>query len=332
MRRAHRGPSLIDEPTTSARDAAEEARDESMYPSLMPDLISIHTGPAASIPLAAAAGFRGIDLRLNKFADEVERIGVEPLADAIAAAGLRPGYCSLTAQKINVSEAAWRTEMADLPRRARLAQELGYKRATSVVVPFHEELSTSDNMLMHIERTREACDVLSDYGISFGLEYVSPRTRWEGKPNPFVRDLRGMKELLTAVDRTNAGVMLDCFHWHCAGETIDDIRSLAADRVIAVHVNDTIAGRPDDQQAVTERELPGASGGIDIGSFLRGLEEIGYEGPITSEPTNLKWRDIEPSRSAGETASAIIRCMKDAGVWNDAGRDAARADIGEREA
>jgi sugar phosphate isomerase/epimerase len=151
-----------------------------LYSSLMPDLIGIDAGPAESVRLAARAGFGGLDLRLNRFTPEVERLGPEALSDAIGAAGLRPGYCSLTPQKVDVPEEEWAEGMRQLPRRALVARVLGYTRATSVVVPFSDTLDRRANTRMHVKRTREAADVLADFGIRFGLEYVSPRTRWVG--------------------------------------------------------------------------------------------------------------------------------------------------------
>lgn len=285
-----------------------------MYASLMPDLIAIDTNPAASVRLAARAGFTGLDVRINRFADEIELLGAEAIADAMAAAGLRPGYCSLTPQKIGVEQWMWDQELADLARRAEIAQELGYTRATSVVLPFHEELTFEDNARLHVDRIRRAADVLADYGIAFGLEYVSPLSRRAGKPYPFVHDLDGLLGLLERVDRPNTGVMLDCFHWHCAGETADTIRRLRPEQVVAVHVNDLVDGVPVDEQVVTQRELPGETGIIDIRTFLATLREIGYDGPVTAEPTHPKWSTADAQDAAGRTASAILGCLRDAGV------------------
>lgn len=285
-----------------------------MYASLMPDLIAIDAGPAESVKIAARAGFGGLDLRLNKYTPDVERLGVESFADAIHAAGLRVGYCSLTAQKIGVSEAEWRESIAALPRRARVAQGLGYTRATSVVVPFSDELDAEANADLHAARTREAADILADYGIAFGLEYVSPETRWRDGRYPFVRTLDGLLKLLDRVDRPNTGVMLDCFHWACAQESADDLRRLRPDQIVAVHVNDLIAGRPLSEQTVMERELPGVGGGVDIDTFLRTLVEIGYTGPVTAEPTNPRWKLVGRQDAALETATAINACLRRAGI------------------
>lgn len=289
-----------------------------MFASLMPDLIAIDAGPAESLRIASRAGFSGIDLRMNRFAEEVERLDARVFAAAIDAAGLVPGYCSIAPQKMDIPEKDWRAEIASVPRRAKLAREIGYRRATSVVVPGSDSLAFDANMQLHVDRTREVADLLSPHGIMFGLEYVSPLTRRDPLKHEFIHDLGGMLDLLDRVDRGNVGVMLDCFHWCCAGETPDDIRRLDAERVVAVHVNDLVAGVPMEDQTVFERELPGETGRVDIASFLGTLAEIGYDGPITAEPTNAKWRRVSDARAAEMTFEAIDRCLRSAGVAQSA--------------
>lgn len=285
-----------------------------MYASLMPDLIRIDSTPMGSVAIASTAGFAGIDIRLNKFADEVEAIGVDALKAAMADAGLQPGYSSITPQKIAVSDDDWREGMAGVPRRAELAQQLGYARATSVMLPFSDDLDFEANDAMHITRIREACDALAPFGISFGIEYISPLSRRRDKPNAYIYTLAQTLELLDRVDRPNAGLMLDSFHWHCARETEDDIAALDPTLIVAVHLNDLIPDRPDSEQVVTERLLPGESGLIDLPAFLRGLARCGYEGPLTCEPTHDRWRGMVPADAAKQTCDSIRLSLEAARV------------------
>lgn len=280
-----------------------------MFSSFMPDMVGIDLEPHDAVELTASVGFEGFDLRLNRFVDSVEGRGVELLADHMQRLNLRPGYASLVSGKLGVSEKEWRGHVADLPRRADIASRLGYRRATTVVLPFSEELTFEQNFDLHVQRTREACSVLTDYGIRFGLEYVSPATRWRGKPHAFVRDLAGLRELLAATQEPAAGIMLDSFHWACANEGVEDILALTADDVIAVHVNDLVAGRSLDEQTVMERELPGTTGSIQIEAFLGALDEIGYEGPVTAEPTHPRWNKTPANDAARATADSVNRVI-----------------------
>lgn len=285
-----------------------------MHSSLMPDLIGIGAGPAESVRIASRAGFAGLDIRLNKFADDVERVNEDALADAMDAAGLRAGYCSVTPQKIAVDQGIWDDELKDLRRRCELARALGYTRATSVVLPFHTELPYDDNLALHRDRVRQAADVLADYGMSFGLEYVSPETRRRDQPHIFVHNLNGMLTLIDAIDRDNVGIMLDAFHWHCAGETPEQLAALPASRIVAVHVCDLLPNRPVSEQTVTERGLPGEFDIVDIAAFLGAIAKTGYDGPVTAEPTNPRWKEEAPETAARLTAEAIDNCFDRAGI------------------
>lgn len=276
----------------------------------MPDLIAIEAEPAESVGLARDAGFQGLDIRFNRFTDAVLSYGIDRLRDEMAEADLRPGYSSLTAQKIGIDSDEWNREIADLPRRAAVARDLGYKRATSVVLPFSDELDFSANMKMHVSRISQAADVLADFGISFGVEYVSPKSRREGKAHQFVHNLKGALELLGEVSRPNAGLMLDCFHWACASETEEQIAGLDPAMIVAVHLNDFVPGRAVDDQTVMERLLPGESGMIDIDGFLSGLARCGYTGPLTAEPTHPRWKEMSAQAAAKQTADSIHACLE----------------------
>ncbi|MEL7483775.1 MAG: sugar phosphate isomerase/epimerase family protein [Planctomycetota bacterium] len=263
-----------------------------------------------SVAIASAAGFLGIDIRLNTFADDVEESGVESLKSAMEDAGLRPGYSSITPQKIAVSEADWLEGMAGVPRRAAFAERLGYTRATSVMLPFSDGLDFETYDALHVARIREACDALAPFGISFGVEYISPLSRRKDKPTIYIHTLGQTLELLDRVNRPNVGLMLDSFHWYCAGETEDDIATIDPSRIVAVHLNDLVPDRPIDEQVVTERLLPGESGMIDLDAFIRGLARSGYEGPLTCEPTHDRWRGMDPADAAKKTCDSIRLCLE----------------------
>ena len=62
------------------------------------------------------------------------------------------------------------------------------------------------------------------------------------------------------------------------------LKALTPAQVVYVHVNDAPAGVPIDEQMDGVRALPGETGVIDIAGFLKALQGIGYDGPVTPEP------------------------------------------------
>jgi sugar phosphate isomerase/epimerase len=277
-----------------------------MFASLMADMIGIDCDPFGSIEFARRFGFDGVDLRLDRFAHVFDAdAAAARFRDELSRANLRPGYCSILPGKISCDEAEWATGIERLPMLAKLARGLGYTRCASVVLPGHDQLAFDANWEMHVRRIRAAMDVLGEFNIALALEYVAPKTRRAPFRHPFIHNLRGLLELFDAADRAGAGVLLDCFHWHCAGESRADVEALPAQRVVVVHVNDAIPDRPVDEQVVNERLLPGESGVIDLAGFFAALRAIGYDGPVTCEPTHPMWATTPHDVAAQRTAKSL---------------------------
>lgn len=280
-----------------------------MYASLMADMIGIDCDPFGSIAFARRFGFDGVDLRLDRFAHVLENeSAVVRFREELARADRRPGYVSILPGKISCDDPEWSAGMSRLPALAKLARALGFRRCASVVLPGHDRLTFDANWDVHVRRIRAAMEVLDEFGISLALEYVAPKTRRAPFKHPFVHTLRGLLRLLDAADRPNAGVLLDCFHWYCARETREDIEAVSAHRIVVVHVNDAIPDRPVDEQVVGERLLPGEGGVIDLRGFVAALRTIGYDGPVTCEPTHPMWATT-PHHAAAERTSQSLRAF-----------------------
>ncbi len=280
-----------------------------MYPSLMADLVGIDTTPQGAADLAARHGFSGLDLRLARWADWLEDHGVVRFADAMAAAGLRAGYASVLTRTLSARPEDWAHAMTELPRIARVAAALGFTRAGVVVLPFDDRLDLAANWKRHLDRLRQAAPVLADAGLSLGLEYVAPESRRADAAFPFVHDLAGTRALLAEATQPNAGLMLDSFHWHAAGETAGQLAELGPDEVVNVHLNDAPLGTPRARLDVRERELPGVTGVIDLKAFLLTLESIGYAGPLSVEPTHERWSRTPPEEAAARAAASLGRAL-----------------------
>jgi sugar phosphate isomerase/epimerase len=274
----------------------------------MPDMIGANVDPFATIDLCARHGIAGIDLRLDRFDTLFEgRAAVARFTMLLAEKQLRPGYVSILPGKVNVDQPEWDRGIARLPKHARLTRDLGYTRCAAVVLCGHDSLDFKQQWDLHVSRIRQAMDVLNEYGIRLALEYVAPLTRRAAFKHPFIHTLRELLELFKAIDRPGVGVLLDCFHWYCARETVADITALTSEQVVVVHVNDAIPNRPIDEQTVAERLLPGESGVIDLAGFFAALDQIRYDGPVTCEPTHPMWASIDPEVAVQRTAESLRR-------------------------
>lgn len=286
----------------------------SMYPSLMADLVGIDALPHRSVQLAAANGFAGVDLRLTRYLGLLENYGPDRFADHMKVHGVCAGYGSMLTRTLAAPPDEWSHMTEQLPRIAKLAQQLGFTRAGVVVLPFDDRLDFAANRKRHLDRLHEVAPVLADHGIRVGLEYVSPKTRRADATFTFLHHLEGMLELIHDAGQSNVGLMLDSFHWHAAGESVDALMQLSPEQVVVVHVNDAPQGVHVDELDIRNRCLPGETGVIDLDGFLGALSGMGYDGPVTAEPTNPRWPDTPDDQAAKLTGDAVCGSLKQAGV------------------
>lgn len=199
--------------------------------------------------------------------------------------------------------------LRQLPRYAQVLQRAGITRVGTYLSPAHAERTYLENFRLHVQRLRAVANILGCYGIRLGLEYVGPKTSWSSARYPFIHTMREMKELIAEIDHPCVGLTLDSWHWYTAGETREDILNLEGDQVVVVHLNDAPAGIPVDQQIDSVRELPCATGVIDLKGFLGALVEIGYDGPVYIEPFKRELRELPPEQAVELTAQAMRKAL-----------------------
>jgi sugar phosphate isomerase/epimerase len=196
-----------------------------------------------------------------------------------------------------------------LPRLAQALQRVGVTRIGTWLRPSHDELTYSANFRQHVKRLRECARILADYGLRLGLEYVGPRTSWTAKRYSFIHTMAETKELIAELGCDNVGLVLDSWHWYTAQETAQDLRTLKTKDIVACDLNDAPAGISVDQQIDNRRELPAATGVIDLKSFLSVLLEIGYDGPIRAEPFNQVLNKMDNDDAVAATAAAMRKAF-----------------------
>jgi sugar phosphate isomerase/epimerase len=167
---------------------------------------------------------------------------------------------------------------------------------------------------MHASRLREAGKVLADHGLSLGLEYVGTQSLRNSRRYPFLHTMAETKELIAEIGTGNVGFVLDSWHWWTAGETAADIVTLKNEDIVSVDLNDAPAGIPREQQVDTQRELPVATGVIDVAAFLNALVQVGYDGPVRAEPFNKALNDLDNDAACATVIESMKKAFERAGV------------------
>lgn len=206
-------------------------------------------------------------------------------------------------------ESKFKEGLKSLPNSAAALQRAGVTRIGTWLMPTHAELTYNANFKQHTRRLKQISRILSDHGLRFGLEYVGPKTLWSSQKFPFIHTMPETKELISAVDVKGVGLILDSWHWYTAHETKADLLTLSNAEIVAVDLNDAPAGLEVDEQIDQKRELPMATGVIDLSTFLNTLNSIGYDGPVRAEPFNAALRKLPADQAVSATAIAMKKAF-----------------------
>ena len=199
--------------------------------------------------------------------------------------------------------------MRDWPRLCQALRNAGATRVGTWLMPRHGSLTYLQNFKQTAARLRQIALIARDYGVKLGLEYVGTKNLWSGGRFAFVHTMAETKELISEIRSPNVGFVLDSWHWWTSDETKQDILTLKNEDIISCDLNDAPPGIKKEDQIDNQRELPLATGVIDVKGFLEGLNEIGYDGPIRPEPFNAKLRAMPEDQACGVTIQAMKKAI-----------------------
>lgn len=284
-----------------------------MYKALSPGAIGVQaTTLQAAIAAAQQGGFEGVEFNVREVADLVDQHGAEYVKGLFAAANLKPAGWGVGIDWR--SETKWQQGLNELSRLATAAAAIGCPRALSGVMPGSNEYSFDENYRLHVERFTPIASILADNDCWLGLEFISPKTLRASLRYPFLYTMGEVLDLGAKIG-SNVGVLLDIWHWYTSYGTLEAIRALRPEQVVYVHVNDAPAGIHVDEQMDLVRDLPGATGVLDVVGFLHALRDIGYDGPVTPEPFKKELKDLSSDAERLKVVNAAMdKIFQQAGI------------------
>ena len=296
-----------------------------MYRNLSPRALGFSgTVQSEIIELALTYGFRGMDLDIADFGQQVADFGMDHARRLIDSAKLKIGNVLLPV-RLTGSQADFEADMKRLPGLMELATQLGCTRVLTVMEPANDERSFQDNFEFHRKRLAEIGAVLESKGAKLAVEFMGPAHLREGKQFEFIHDLDTALKLIQMVGSSSVGLLVDVWHLYTSGGSVEDIRKIPADKVVSVQLADAPADIPREQCKNTDRRLPGETGAIDCVLALEILRELGYDGPITPEPLGKK--------VVGQGREAAVRAAGQAlkRVWEPSTEEAEEAESEDTE-
>lgn len=147
----------------------------------------------------------------------------------------------------------------------------------------------------------DLADVAETYNMNLAFEFV-------GYPNCSVNTFEQAYEIVTAVNRSNVGIVLDCFHFHSMNSKIEILKKADPNKIFIFHIDDA-EDLPMGTLRDHNRLWPG-DGSIDLELILKTLREIGYEKMVSVElfrPEYWEWEPEKTIKIAKEKTEAVIQ-------------------------
>jgi len=291
------------------------------------NLSSKHLGISGSqselIELALSFGFKGLDLDIVEFTEQVAAKGLPHARRLLDSSKLQVGAFVLPTRWQEDDE-TFKEDLAKLPSWAAIASEAGYRRAVTVIDPASDERPFHQNFEHCKRRLNDLGKALEPHNIRLGVGFSADASLRKDRAFEFIHGLDTLQLLFSSVSARNVGIVVDLFDLHVAGGSIEDLRKVGAAKLVGVLLADAPADTPATQCTPAQRLLPGETGAIDSTAALVLLAELGYDGPITPTAHSDQLKGLRREAAVKKVGEAIDRVWKAAGL-NTLGKLAPKA-------
>ncbi len=257
------------------------------------------------IQLAAKSGYGGVDLNLNPAMKD----GADATRGVLNGLKLRTSFCSLPVNATGTDE-LFQRGMSTLEDAAKFVSSVGCGRMM-MVLPAGSATPTDELRKTLKERLTAVGTVLARQNVRLGLEFLGPLQFRTRAAHEFIWRMNDAVDFAKEIG-PNIGVVLDAWHWHHSGATVDDIIRAGKSRIVTIHLSDAAKQAPEDVKD-NQRLLPG-EGVINLVGFFQALKQIGYEDGISPEVLGRIPADMSAEDGARLGLEASLSVMKKAGV------------------
>ena len=232
------------------------------------------------LALAKRFGLPGVDASFGAVRALVEETSPTTVRDLFAAHGALPAFMGFIPAGIFAPEAEFMQSLDLFADNCAVAASLGCHR-TGSYFPNRMSLPPDEARRILRDRTGILAERAEPHGVAIGLEFLGLRTFRLDEPHAFINNVPDTITMLRETGRPNVGLILDSFHYFTSGGDLSQIRSLRAEDIVHLHVND--APHADVMSLEdTDRVLPGR-GVIDLVGWFQAIAEIGYDGYVAIE-------------------------------------------------
>jgi len=248
------------------------------------------------LPAIAAAGFKGVEISLEKARQFLITHEVAQLREMLASLDLcATGAIGLAASgpALLLSHGTWEKDYF-----ATLLQQFELCKALKIdhigIGADHIKWVSEENWTRNAEKNlRKAARMAADFDMRIGLEFLS----LAAPVGPFILDcLAKTRALVETVGDEHLGINVDFFHHYRSGGTDNELSALPGEIIVGVHVTDVAEGASW-TLGDGDRLLPG-QGVLPLTAWRDALLRTGFDGYFVLELLNESLWQMPPERVA----------------------------------
>jgi len=145
---------------------------------------------------------------------------------------------------------------------------------------------------------RTGAAILADAGVRTALEFA---------PYGGLQTLADAVDVCAEIGWERCALLVDSWHFFRSDEPWPLLRSLDADAIALVHVNDAPEPEHDLVHESRSRRVPPGAGTFPLDDFADALEAIGYDGVVSVEVLSAELRRRPPAEGARELFDSLER-------------------------
>jgi sugar phosphate isomerase/epimerase len=284
-----------------------------MFKNLSTDVLGVSGTSSEIVESALSYGFKGLEFSMADFAAQVSAGGLAKARRFYDSAKLRLTVFDLPVEWHEDTD-RYKADLAALPAQLEIAKELGCTRALVTIEPAGDMRPFHENFEFHRRRLAELAGLVEPFGIQLGVRFLAPASLRQGRAFQFIQTVDQFLMLIRGVNAKNLGVVFDSWHWHLGGGTIEQLRSLSGDQVVAVYLSDCDPHVSAADATDAARHMPTEAGVIDCVAYLSALGEMSYTGPVTPAASRGSLGNQGRDKVIKAASAAIDQVWKAAGL------------------
>jgi 2-keto-myo-inositol isomerase len=254
-----------------------------------------HLDLETELSFAAQAGFKTVGLRMNTLQDYLAAGNtVEQAKQLIIKYGLDPLEMNYFSMWIYANKAKQPEVFAKFREFASIAHRVGSK--ILICTPGYLDEASKD-LGMAVENYQEICQIAAEYNLSVGLEFV---------PWCLIGNVKKAGDIIERANRSNGGLVLDCFHYFEGDSTLADLEKVPIEKVVMFHIMDIKRAATENLLTLCHnyRPLPG-EGEYNYDSLLKYLTDRNYQGCYNLEVMYAQYQTMDGLELAKRAKKAL---------------------------